>query len=118
MNRPPTCPPFHSATFHLKTTNLTLTQRVNQRNSEGAVAQATPASPLFDAINLHLFICGDFFYKNYTALMYASGFLDIMAWVTIEVLGLIFFIKRSGRVYKRDPVAHGSFLQVPMEALG
>lgn len=50
--------------------------------------------------------------------MYASGFLDIMAWVTIEGLGLIFFIKRSGRVYKRDPVAHGSFLQVPMEALG
>lgn len=50
--------------------------------------------------------------------MYALGFLDIMARATIEGLGLIFSLKRSGRVYKRDPVAHGSFLQVPLEALG
>lgn len=112
---PPPCPPFRSTTFHLKTTHLTLTQTVNERNSEGAVIQATPVSPLFDAINLQLFIRAIFFLQW---LMYALGFLDIMARASMEGLGPIFSLKRSGRVYKSDPVAHGSFLQVPLEALG
>lgn len=50
--------------------------------------------------------------------MHALGFLDIIAWATIEGLGLIFSLKRSGRVDKRDPVAHGPFLQVLLEAFG
>ncbi len=106
--------PSSSTTFHLKTTHLTLAHSQWEKQ-RGRCHPGYTGVNSFDVINLQLFIRAIFFLQW---LMYALGFLDIMARASIEGLGPIFSLKSQGEFIRAIQVAHGSFLQVQLEALG